>query len=483
MAATAQQVEEAKRVLAQLDATTQALKATPTQAARTEQMLSTQTPPGVTTLRNSEQKPFSLHRFLVGFKGKADPSLCPHEVNVLERYTKALRDSNCELDAQKGGGGLWLPMDLNETYGGRLTESSESEANIAYVKAVFDNTRPYYDPDEAAWLARRSPIYRKAQSAFVDEIGGSLVAPPVQGAVIPLVRPNTAFLAAGAQSMTLPPNGRFVAPRVTSPPQVQAIGEGQTTPTSDLGTGQMELTAKKIAGAVIMSEEASAFTSGTMDAIAQAELGRSLGLQIDAYAFYGIGSTQIPAGITANVYANRIFNVVSQNPTALGIGANGNTLLPQYGDLFPSFIEERSYGIEGIQGSWIMRPAAYANVMATRASAVTPNDQQGPMVDILRRFQESGPNVFKGRRVVRTTNLRNNRVKGTSTNLSDVFYGLWNYGIMASYAAINFQQGHNGVTFLQGQYIIRGTMFGDIGYQYPDAFLWYQDVYGISGDW
>lgn len=483
MPATAQQVEEAKRVLAQLDATTQALKSTPTQSTRTEQMLSTQTPPGITTLRNSEQKPFSLHRFLVGYKLKNDPSLCPHEVEVLQRYTKALKDSDCELSQAQGHGGLWLPYDLNETYGGQLTQTSECEASINYVKAVFDNTRPFYDPDEASWLARRSPIYRKAQSAYTDELGGSLVAPPVQGAVIPLVRPNTAFLAAGAQAMTLPPNGRFVAPRVTSPPQVQAVGEGQTTPVTNLGTGQLELTAKKIAGAVVMSEEASAFTSGTMDAIAQAELGRSLGLQIDAYAFYGIGSTQIPAGITSNVYANRIFNVVSQNPSASGIGANGNTLLPQYGDLFPSFIEERSYGIEGIQGAWIMRPATYANVMAMRASAVTPNDQEGPMVDILRRFAESGPNVFKGRRVVRTTNLRNNRVKGTSTNLSDVFYGLWNYGIMASYAAINFQQGLTNTQFLQGLYTIRGTMYGDIGYQYPDAFLWYQDVYGISGNW
>jgi HK97 family phage major capsid protein len=447
---------------------------------RTEDMLNQQQPPGLSTNYNKDSKPFSLHQFLSGYKAKNDHTLCSHEYDVLRRYNKALEKTNCALTGVAGG--LWLPMDMNETYSGKLTSTSESEADYNYVKAVMDNTRPAVDPDELAWLERRK--YVKAQSAFQDSVGGSLVTPPVQGATIPLIRPNAAFLAAGAQAITLPPNGRMVMPRVTGAPDVQAVGESQETPESDLTTGFMELTSKKIAGAVRMTEEASAYTSGTMDAIAQGELGRSLGLRMDAYAFYGIGSTQIPAGLTANVYAGQVLDVTTFNPTALGIGANGNTLLPQYGDIFPSLIEERSFGVaEGITGAWIMRPAVYASAVASRASAVTPNDQQGPMVDILRRFEQSGPNVLKGRRVVRTTNLRNNRSKGSATNLSDCFFGVWSYAIMASYGAMNFQQGHNGVTFMKGQILIRGTMFGDIGYQYPEAFLWYKDVAGLTGTW
>lgn len=450
---------------------------------RTEDMLNTHTPPGVTHGYGSDHHPFSMHRFLAGYKAKNQPDLCPHEYAVLTKYTKALTDTGC-MQLPGVAGGIWFPMDPNETFGGKLVGTDAAAKDVAYVKAVMNETRPYYDPDEAEWLARRSPIYQKAQSAFTDELGGSIVAPPVQGAIIPLIRPNAAFIAAGAQTMTLPPNGRMVFPRITGAPDVQAIGEGQETPESDLTTGFMELTAKKIAGGVRMTEEASAYTSGTMDAIAQAELGRSLGLRMDAYAFYGVGSTQIPAGLTSNTYAAAVLNVVSFNPTAAGIAADGNLLLPQYGDIFPGLIEERSFGVEeGVTGAWIMRPAVYANVVSQRASAITAGDQAGPQVDMLRRMSEGAPSVFKGRRVVRTTNIRNNRTKGSGTNLSDVFFGIWRFGVMAAYAAINFQQGHNGTTFMNGQYLIRGTMFGDIGYQYPEAFLWYQDVAGLLGTW
>lgn len=448
---------------------------------RTEQMFNQQQPPGFSSNYGKDSQPFSLHRFLSGYKLKDDRSLCTHEYDTLKRYQKAVEKTQCQLAGVAGG--LWLPTDMNETYGGQLTSNSEAEQDYNYVKAVMEATRPSVDQDELNWLIRRR--YIKAQSAFQDGVGGSLVAPPVQGAVIPLIRPNAAFLAAGAQSVTLPPNGRMVFPKITGAPDVQALGEGQETPESDLSTGFMELTSKKIAGAVRMTEEASAYTSGTMDAIAQAELGRSLGLRADAYAFYGVGSTQIPAGLTSNTYSARIYKVSTQNTGAAGLGTDGNTLLPQYGDIFPAQIEERSFGVEeGVTGAWIMRPGVYAKVVSTRAgSGFAADDGDGPKVDILRRFAEGAPTVFAGRRAVRTTNIRNNVTKGTGTGLSDVFFGIWRLAVMATYGAINFQQGHNGVTFMNGQYLIRGTMFGDIGYQYPEAFLWYDSVLGASTGW
>lgn len=464
---------------------------------RLEGMLNSQQPPGTSQSRGTENKPFSLHRFLSGYKAHNQPEeLCPHEFDVVKKYTKAIETTKSGLVNSGVIGGLWLPMDINETWEGQLTSNDAANKDYQYVKAVMGATNPAIDPDELNWLMRRSTnpatreMYVKAgQSAYQDSIGGSLVAPPVQGPVIPLIRPNAAFLAAGATAVTLPPNGKFVAPRVTSAPDVKALGEGQETEIGTLGTGFMELSSKKIGGMVRMTEEASAYTSGTMDVIAQSELGRSLGLRMDAYAFYGVGGNLIPAGLTSPIYAGDgentgVLRVTTFNPEATGIGANGNTLLPQYGDIFPSLIEERSFGTEdGITGAWVMRPAAYASAVAARASAVTTNDQQGPKVDILRRFDASGPNTFSGRRVVRTTNLLKNREKGDATNLTDVFFGVWRYAFMASYAAINFQQGHNGTTFANGEYLIRGTMFGDIGYQYPEAFLWYEDVAGITGTW
>src|ERR1051325_11303774 len=63
---------------------------------RLEGMLNGQQPPGVTHGYNSDQKPFSLHRFTSGYKAKNDPlNLCPHEYEVCQKYTKALISTGC----------------------------------------------------------------------------------------------------------------------------------------------------------------------------------------------------------------------------------------------------------------------------------------------------------------------------------------------------------------------------------------------------
>lgn len=445
-----------------------------------EGMINTNQPPAHVKAV-STSKPFSFSRFM-RFLKNGDPAMAAHEVETLTRYRKALRETGCMLDGYQESGSYWLPTNLNEDYGGRLTSTSSAEAELRHVKSVFENTRPTYDADEAVWLSRRG-IITKAQSAYVDNVGGSLVAPPVQGEIIPLVRPQAAFLAAGAVAMTLPPNGRYVAPRITAPPSVRAVGESEASLTSDLSTGQLSLTAKKIAGQVIMTEEGTAFTSGTLDAICQAELGRSLGLKLDAYGFYGGGGNLMPMGLTNAEYAAQVINVETSYPTCKGIGANGNQLLPQYGDILPSLIAERSFNMDAMTGTWVMRPSAYSTAVGLRGDAVAANDQAGTMVDLMRRFGEQGPNQWRGRRVVQSTNIRNDYTKGSSgATLTDVFFGIWQYAIFASYGAIQFQQGHNGETFSKGQVIIRGTMFGDVGFTYPEAFLWYPNVFGMSNN-
>jgi hypothetical protein len=130
----------------------------------------------------------------------------------------------------------------------------------------------------------------------------------------------------------------------------------------------------------------------------------------------------------------------------------------------------------------VLRPGPFATAVARRADAVSPGDQAGPQVDIIRRFSDATPTSWKGRKVVQTTNIKNNQTKGTATNLTDVFFGIWQYAMFASYGAIQFQQGHNANTFLAGQVIIRGTMFGDVGFEYPPAFLWYPTVMGMSNN-
>jgi HK97 family phage major capsid protein len=433
--------------------------------------------PGYTSSLNSEQKPFSLGRFVKSWCAGRTKRGAEHEVDLLEQFTDALRETS-SMPPGASQDALFLPTDLGG-FGPAFMGSGKAEKAIAYVKAVMAHSQPVGDPDEARWLASRGAIVKAAgQSAFFDQYGGTLVAPPTQGEVIPLIRPTAAAMAAGASTMTLPPSGRHVEPRITSAPDVQALAEGSQYGNSTVGTDQMVLQAKKIGGSVVLSKESSLYTGGTMDQWVQSLLNGSLGLQLDAYAFYGVGGPTIPAGLTsyAGTGAGNVLDVASAYATAKGVEANGNKLLPQYGSKLPALIAERSFGQDGDQGKWVMRPLAYESVAATRASAVTSGDQEGPMVDILRRFAENSPTQWAGRQVVQSTNIRNNQTKGTGTGLTDVFYGFFKYMVIGSYGAVQFEQGMVNDQFTRDLATVKATMFADIGLRYPGSFLWYKQV-------
>ena len=436
--------------------------------------------PWVTTGQvGRDSQPFSITRFMVNGIANQNPERGKFEMDVARRFKKALEKSvgTSNADMHMGSNTFYLPFLGWHMLGQEALETEDAK----YCKAVMSVAQDY-DPEEAQWFINRNPVYRKAQSAFEEGFGGTLVAPPLQGAAIPIIRPKAAFLAAGAQTVTLPPQGKMVRPRLVQPTIASALGEGNLTVDSTVGTGQMVMMAKKIGGSTIITEEANTFTSGTIDTLVRADLDRTLGLKLDAYAFYGTGGNLIPSGITAPIYANAIINVETTYAAGFrGQGANGNTLLPQYGDFFPALIGERSFDVEAATGAFVMRPGALAAARAYRADAVTAGDQAGVFVDVLRKFSDRGPEVWTGKKIVQTTNIYGNTVKGTNTNLSDVFYGIWEHAILAAYGAIQFTQGTSGTDFLQGQYRIRGLLYGDIGFEYPEAFLWYPHVLGIQG--
>jgi HK97 family phage major capsid protein len=424
-----------------------------------------------------DSRRFSLTNWLVNGMMGRDSDKAAFEMDAMRKLRKAMVETNNNLQCAPGGA-FWLPLSWE-----MLGDEVNQHKDATYCKSVLAASGGQgYDPDEADWLLRRGFISRKAMSAYRDATGGTLVAPPAMGEVIPYVRPNAAFLKAGAQSVALPPQGRLVRPRITSATIAEALGEAQATPESDVSTDEMVLQAKKIAGAVRINEEATAFTSSTIDSLMQADLGRTLGLKMDAYAFYGPGGTAIPAGLTSAAYSSAIVDIATTYSTAAGIGVNGNDLLPEYGDRIPTLIEERSFGVDSDEGgAWVMRPAALSRARSLRTDAVVPGDERGPFVELLKKFADSQPEQFGGRRVVKTTNLKNNLTKGTADDLSDVFYGLWKYAVMATYGALQFTQGHDGNTFLNGQYLIRALMWGDVGFEYPQAFAWYTKVKGATG--
>jgi HK97 family phage major capsid protein len=411
------------------------------------------------------------------------------ELDVAEKFEKALRKSGQMLQsADHSHGKRWLPTDLSK-FSPALEHNSEAESDLRFIKAVMNaGIAKEMDPDEYNWMMRKG-MFQKAttQQAYVDGYGGTLVAPPTMGEVIPLIRPKAACIEAGATQMTLPPSGRYVQPRITSAPTAQAVPENNSAQQSDMGTDQFQLTAKKIVGLVKFTDESSMFTNGTMDNWLRNELNRTLGLKIDAYAMYGLGGTNQPAGITNSIYsgANQVFDFVSNYPNARGVQPNGNIMFPEYADGFEGIIKERSFDVDVASAAYVMRPGVWSSIQAARADAVTPGDRAGPRVDILRKTGDKGAKRWDGRKVIESTNVSNtgagaSATKGTGTGLSDVFFGLWEAMVMATYGAVQFQDAYVGTDFNAGVKTLKATMYGDVGLRYPGAFLWYKQVAGLA---
>jgi HK97 family phage major capsid protein len=438
------------------------------------------------------ERPFSFSRFANSITlGSASDAWenSKVELDVSQKFEKALRESGQMLQsADQSHGKRWLPSDLSK-FSGQLEYSSASESDFRFIKAVMnEGLSKQMDPDEYNWMVKKG-LFKKATTsqAYVDGFGGTMVAPPTMGEVIPLIRPKAACIEAGATQMTLPPSGRYVQPRITSAPSAQAVPEANAANQSDMGTDQFQLTAKKIVGLVKFTDESSMFTNGTMDTWLRKELDRTLGLKIDAYAMYGLGGTSQPAGITNTIYsgANQVFDFASNYPNARGVQTNGNVMYPEYADGFEGIIKERSFDVDVSSAAYVMRPGVWASIQAARADAVTPGDRAGPRVDLLRKTGDKGPSRWDGRKVIESTNVSNtgagaSATKGTGTGLSDVFFGLWEAMVMATYGAVQFQEAYVGSDFNSGIKTLKATMYGDVGLRYPGAFLWYKQVAGLA---
>lgn len=308
-------------------------------------------------------------------------------------------------------------------------------------------------------------IYREsAMSAYSDNIGGTFVPPPVMGDVAQLMRPVPALQRAGARVVPLPPNGKYVAPKITSPTTGYWITENVAPPQeSQLGTGQWALNAKKLGVLARLPNELYRFAAPAVDAALQADMNRTLELGLDYAGLYGSGADE-PTGLNKYTGANQLISY-----TAGQTGANGNTLLPEDGYKMAGQVEERNFDFEG----WLFRTQLFAKLSGFRSDATVPGDGAGPFVQSM--FRQVGDGVgpqWNGYPVTKSNVIKNTLTKGSATNLSEVWGGAWSKLTIGMYGAIEFAMSNQaGTAFAQDQTLIRGILFADVGTPYPGAFV------------
>lgn len=455
------------------------------------------TPGHVPAIRTGESaltsRPFSLTK-MFGLMSKAlDMSEAKIEYDLMTGFKKALQDTSC-IPERGAGSSFYYP-------GSRpclpYQAAYHKATNELLLSAGSNINRA--DPDEMDWIESRlsrspkdpsygdtgrfskgyEPTHLKAAMSYLTDLtGGAMVAPPEMGEIIPLMRNMSAVDRAGARMVPLPPQGKWVAPRVASASTGYWIGENTAITQSNPTFGQAEMQAKKLGVLILVPNELFKYASPSADAILREDMAKTLALGYDFACLYGTSGAQ-PKGLLYYSGSDEVIDYAAATPAPLGLATDGNTVQPQDGYLMSAGVEDRNFDLAGFK--WIMRPREWGKIASFRSSsgAATTADQLGLFVqDLTRALGAGAPAQWCGYPVVRSAQVRNTLTKGSGTGLTEVWGGVWNDGmLLGMYGAVEFATATQGDTmFAQDQTMIRGILHCDSVPRYAGAFTRYKEV-------
>lgn len=298
--------------------------------------------------------------------------------------------------------------------------------------------------------------------SWLNELtGGALVAPPEMGELIELLRNKEALVNAGARTVPLPPQGRLKYPRQTSPSTTYWVGENAPITSSNVGTGEVTLQAKKLAVMIKTPNELIRFASPAAEALIRDDMTKSLALALDLAGLEGPGTDTQPRGV-----------INYQNITTLTssrTGADGDAVVGQDVYRMIAAVEEANAEFEG----FIMRPKTLYKYYQLRADAVAQGDSSGPyLFNLIREAGEGTEAMLGGYPVTKSTQVSQTQAKGNATNLTYVLGGMWSDVLIGMFGAIEFAATTMGDTaFAYDQTWVRGILSADIQLRHESAFV------------
>jgi HK97 family phage major capsid protein len=324
-----------------------------------------------------------------------------------------------------------------------------------------------YDREEVRNIRAKQWGVQKAMSWIDESQGGALVAPPIQGELIELLRNNEVFMSAGARTIAMPPNGRITFPRQTNAGTAYWVGESNAVQDSTPATGDVLLQAKKLGILCKVPNELFRFSSVSVEMFLREDISRVLALRLDKSLLEATGSSNEPKGLIN--YAN-----ISRH-TAKVTGTNGDTIQPEDIANMIAKVEEQNAQFK----SFLMRPLLYAAIANRRSDAVVANDAKGPFVFNMFRelntnmdYSRTTPGNLYGNPVYKSTQISGSRTKGSSSNLSYILGGDFSDYMIALSGAIEFQISTQGDTpFTTDQTWYRGIMYCDGAPRHEASFV------------
>jgi HK97 family phage major capsid protein len=242
-------------------------------------------------------------------KSNIETAIAPLREQATNRGSMLLGGGGPE--PQKREGGIAMARMVRATAAAKMQQLGP-EAAIQILKNWGDH-------DLAdAWAGAR----QKSMTSGDALAGGFLVPEQYSQDLINVLRSATVVRRLGAPTLPLP-TGSIKLPKITAGSVAQYVGESTNAPKTQLATGQLGLTFKKLMALVPVSNDLLRYSSPGADAIVRNDLVAAFAVKEDATFIRGVGTDASPKGMryfapAANVLAAN--SSISNANTATDLG-------------------------------------------------------------------------------------------------------------------------------------------------------------------
>lgn len=281
----------------------------------------------------------------------------------------------------------------------------KGEAFARYVRAAVQS---HNDPERGRDLLAKwgdkdlADAMTKAMTAGSPTAGGFLVPEQFSTDVIELLRPQSVIRRLGP--MTVPmPNGNLSIPKITSGATGYYVGESSNITPSQLVTGQVKLSFKKLAALVPMSNDLLRYSSPGADALVRDDAVRAIAQAENSNFIRGDGTSGGPRGLRYWVA-----------PANLIKGVAAVALATVVSDLGKCVQALMANNIPFTRPAWIISPRSYVYLTTVQTSA-------GSGVFVFREEMMGGK--LWGWPYAVSTGVPETLTDGGSTLESEVYFG------------------------------------------------------------
>lgn len=170
------------------------------------------------------------------------------------------------------------------------------------------------NPAEASAIARRLGYPESVQKALTwgtGSEGGYLVPPEYAATIIELLRAEAVFMRANPVTVDMP-RGKLSLPAIAGGSSAEYIGETNEAPVTGLAFGQVNLTFKKLAALVPVSNDLIRYSPSQVQPIVTSDLLAAMAMRFDQAAIRDNGTGNVPKGLR---YWAPAGNLVTANAT------------------------------------------------------------------------------------------------------------------------------------------------------------------------